>query len=1018
MQILHISDLHFQGDSAQNPVLRRAEGLGNLVASYLEGEGLIVAITGDVAHAGRPEQYEAATTFFADLLRPIRARTAVHVVAVPGNHDLDHSEGREVREIVMNTMKSSTSLSQEVLAALAAPQCAFRTWQAQISGIEMEDRHPAFHVHELRVGPLSVRVVGLNTAIFSRLKEEAGTLLFPFPKPDAEMMNSADIVVSLQHHPYSWLHPDAARAVRKFHAEHCDIVLSGHEHDAASRTTTEHATGSVIEFVEAAVFQSHGDEKNSAIGLITVDAARRSFSIREIRYGGGLYRGAATVAERDFRRTRRGGSSFQHTDEFADSLDDTGLQYSHPRTRVLRLPEIFVMPDFREMRELLKDRTGGGEHIEGVPDEPSFSGEFRDVVDYARRHKRVFIVAPENSGKTALSRVITRTFRDQGAIPVLLRGQSLHCRNRGSLREEVRVSVLKQFGGGQADAFFAASLERRACILDGYEQVQLSLEQRENVVRGLESLFGIVVILGREDARWAEIASPGLQPAILEYRHVEMAELGFRRRAELVERWYCLGRLDGDAEEIQRDRAKAERHLTDLMVHGTVPPRPVYVLLLLSQIEASTRLDTTQGSQGFLYESLMTSWLVKAGVAGDQIGLYYSYLTELAGLMWSDDTRTLSTEELNEFHARHVSKALLQLDREKTVGVLDRAHLLRNLDGRVEFSQRYQYYYFVARWLSERTESERAKIRVLCRSLHDEESANILLFLAFLSKDFVALEEALLAAGEQYANVARWDPNADREFLDAICRHTRVPQLDISNLSKNRQRALTMLDERPVSAATSEPLEPSKDQLQAILDINSAVKSIRILGQVLRNMAGHPDGTRKVEITRACVDLQRRVLSSFFSLLREHGELIAREMAEYLRRRTGDGGFGDGATADDVIQAMCEMVTFSMTRLVSDSLGAPELQPVFGASLDPKNLAEQLVLLCVEVDHGRTFPEGRILEAYRLTKDHRFVQAIIRRIVYQHFYLYSVPEAVRRRVCDKVGIRVTKLMIAGPTKIG
>src|SRR3954470_4832014 len=90
---LHVSDFHFRaGDPYDRDVVLRA--LVRSVREFRERgrrPDLIFA-TGDVAHGGKRNEYEAATVFFDTLLAAAGVeKSQLHVI--PGNHDVDRELG-------------------------------------------------------------------------------------------------------------------------------------------------------------------------------------------------------------------------------------------------------------------------------------------------------------------------------------------------------------------------------------------------------------------------------------------------------------------------------------------------------------------------------------------------------------------------------------------------------------------------------------------------------------------------------------------------------------------------------------------------------------------------------------------------------------------------------------------------------------------------------------------------------------------------------------------------------------
>src|SRR5258708_8150425 len=86
---LHISDFHIRaGDPYDRDVVLRA--LVKSVEDRAEKPDLIFA-TGDIAHSGKPPEYEIATQFFDKLLAAAKLDRD-RLFVIPGNHDVDREE--------------------------------------------------------------------------------------------------------------------------------------------------------------------------------------------------------------------------------------------------------------------------------------------------------------------------------------------------------------------------------------------------------------------------------------------------------------------------------------------------------------------------------------------------------------------------------------------------------------------------------------------------------------------------------------------------------------------------------------------------------------------------------------------------------------------------------------------------------------------------------------------------------------------------------------------------------------
>ena len=89
--IIHLSDLHF---SSEADILLKREDLlfQALKDNFLSCTSLYIVISGDIANAGKKEEYEIALNLFSTLEERLKQRypeTKISFIIVPGNHDCD-----------------------------------------------------------------------------------------------------------------------------------------------------------------------------------------------------------------------------------------------------------------------------------------------------------------------------------------------------------------------------------------------------------------------------------------------------------------------------------------------------------------------------------------------------------------------------------------------------------------------------------------------------------------------------------------------------------------------------------------------------------------------------------------------------------------------------------------------------------------------------------------------------------------------------------------------------------------
>jgi formylglycine-generating enzyme required for sulfatase activity/predicted MPP superfamily phosphohydrolase len=272
IRILHLSDFHFKASKNWDagPVLRElARFIKREVQTGLAPD--LVAITGDLAHAGVGEEYTLARDWLENQLWPTMGNIPRdRLLLVPGNHDVDRKEVDFVAEAVQGRLLQkgldlSRSQAQiaEVLDKPAQREVVLKRHAAYLAFVEGwfggRQALPWWQkVIEIR-GTL-LHIAGLDSAWMACGDDDRGRLLLGryqlTQTVETVEADGAHWRIALVHHPWDYLAEFDSHAARALVHQHCDLLLRGHLHRPApervvppdpSRACLELPTGCVYE---------------------------------------------------------------------------------------------------------------------------------------------------------------------------------------------------------------------------------------------------------------------------------------------------------------------------------------------------------------------------------------------------------------------------------------------------------------------------------------------------------------------------------------------------------------------------------------------------------------------------------------------------------------------------------------------------------------------------------------------------------------------------------------------------
>ena len=202
----------------------------------------------------------------------------------------------------------------------------------------------------------------------------------------------------------------------------------------------------------------------------------------------------------------------------------------------------------------------------------------------------------------------------------------------------------------------------------------------------------------------------------------------------------------------------------------------------------------------------------------------------------------------------------------------------------------YIYYYFVAKYLSENIyrQSVSAGIRTLVSrltaTLHVEEHANITIFFLYLTKDEESIRTLLERAKSLYVDASPCNFESDVKFTQDLITERPEMRLEDGDTTTHKKEHRSELDKADHETDERLALE-EENQLEGVIRLNEAFKTIQIMGQVLRNFPGSLDGDSKLAIAKESYLLGLRVLGFFCGLVSSNMAELRVVFKEMLREQ-------------------------------------------------------------------------------------------------------------------------------------
>ena len=1000
--LLHLSDIHIKSDG--DFILKRAERVADAVSGLETGiEGCIVVVTGDIAYSGQADQYVLAEQFLIQLKACLVNTVQVPdipIVLVPGNHDCDFSTPNQVRDILIGSLAKGAvdSVSSELATQSLSVQANYWQFAARITGTTPNDppNDQLCHIDRIKVGNKTISFNAYNTAWMSQLHEAQGCLHFPYGViPDED--STSDLVISLFHHPYNWLESVNSRVFRTSIERNSDLILSGHEHESDQYVKTNRLTGETNEYVEGAVLQD-SKTRESGFNAILIDLETEKQKFYSANWTDKLYATkAVNTTWQDFQRNKnRTRNEFAISTAWTEYLTNPGAGFTNARKERLELNDIFVEPNLRELTRI--------DNVNQVVQLPIRGNQlWRRLIDAPH----IAILGGESAGKTALGKSLYGKFHSEGYVPVALSGEELKTCDRDKIMKQIANAVGEQYTQAVVERYWQAGPEKRVLLIDNYHLIPLNNKGNQELFKHLREFFGRIVLLTHDLSKVDELAAePGSQNPLASFVQFEIQEFGNQLREELIESWFTIGQeFNISLIDLENQVIETKRIVDAMLGRNLLPAYPIFILIILQQIEAQTNLNTSGGALGYLYEHLITTSLAKTAKRLD-LDTAHAYLSEVANQMFALGTRRLSETQMNEVHKLYCEEFKMSLRFDHIEKALIEADLLTNTEGLYAFKYKYCYYYFAAKHLMGRlsTIGGKEQLRRLAEHVYKEEFANILVFLAYLSRDSIIVEEMLRASRAIYPDVEPCDFGNQMKFVAAL--HDTVPKAVM--IEKDAKLARKEINQT-IDQIEAQMPQPAEDaDLNDALRINVAFKTIQILGQILKNHPGSIKGSLKMEIAEECYFLGLRALRALFNVLEPHRDELVEFISQQLERR-GEDPDERIKKARKFVSLLIEGIALSFIKKISGSVGTQALRQTYEELVAKHDrLAVKLIDLSLKLDHFEHFPSDEFDELIEDSLKHNNLFAILmlRHLAFDHFYRYTIVRTVKQRYCEKLGIEL------------
>jgi len=668
--------------------------------------------------------------------------------------------------------------------------------------------------------------------------------------------------------------------------------------------------------------------------------------------------------------------------EFLDWLNDTEIVLAHRRLDKVKLDDVYTVPDLEF------------EDDDALDTFPIKKGE------YIHENQGYFLVSgEEQQGKTSYLKYLYKENLKNGMMPIYLNAENI---KKSDLDKVFKKAISEQYNG--LDPKSLKSRDNAVIYLDNLDEIGLNPKFRNILIENLKKDFNYIVCTCHSSFRYVS----GEIPSLDQFSRCEILPFGNKKREEIVKKWISAG-IEESINEVdlytQCDDLKSRLNI--VIKRNIVPPKPIYVLMLLQMFEAHAQLNLELTSYGHCYQQLIYQSFEKAKISTQEFEKYLNVLTELAWWIFTNGTDP-NDAQLDDFFEEY-EETFLAVDKNEVINKL-KAHAILSLKGvRTGFKYPYIYYFFVGKKIAESySESEQVarQVDIILEKLHREDFANILIFITHHTKDSWVIEKIQTVLSDLFSD--NEEATLKREqlaFMDDFI--SKIPELIIEQREVQKERDLH--NERMDIIERDQSNEETDEDISndILASINKTFKGMEVAGQIIRNRHSSLKRNALIQLAGGGISCGLRFLDYFIvisdSAKNEIINLISNHLAEYPNLTDQE----IEKVAENAYQQLTYGVINSLIRKISSSVGSKEALEIYERLEDESGTpAYILIKQAIELQFTRKLSVSSVEKSQEKLKNNPVCTRILKELVVQHIYMFPVDYKVKQQLSDLLEIPV------------
>lgn len=504
--------------------------------------------------------------------------------------------------------------------------------------------------------------------------------------------------------------------------------------------------------------------------------------------------------------------------------------------------------------------------------------------------------------------------------------------------------------------------------------------------------------------------------------------MGHSKREELIEKWISLGKEESiDDQTLYSTCDEFKIKLNSIIRKNIVPPKPVYVLILLQMFEAYSKQNLELTSYGHCYQQLVYQSLSNAKVPNNEFGKYINVLTELAWEIHLNNG-SLASGNLNVFFTKY-QDMYLSVDWQVIVDKLMSNSILINKDDKICFKYPYIFYFFTAKKIADsysKDKSIESEFKKLLSMLHKENYANILVFVTHHTKEPWILNEINntlvdLFKEQPIATLSKDQLGFMADFISNIQKLVFETTKEIKEERKKVSESLDEMEKKETRNKKKENDNSEEEQQPDILvKINKTFKGMEVTGQIIRNRYAELTKNDLLDLANNGSSTGLRFLNYFIVLSDNMKKEITNLIKNTINIEPNITNEQLEKRSTTMFMHMTYSVINAVVKKIATSIGSKEATEIYKQLEIDNDHSPALILLnqAIDLEFRKSLDIAKLKETVIKLKQNPVCLRILKEMIILHVYMFPVGYKEKQQISELLDLSTKSQRIMDSKKTG